>query len=158
MKHHKKLKNAYLVALTNRDLWEYGHPDGSCELIHATNSTQARCIYKKQNFLNEKASSLQYKRYEEEDLYLFEGYEKSKKDIERELEYRNWYSEMVDMVNNNPNAKVYIYSGQWGAYWGPNYCDYTSYKDKAGIYDIEDAWNAVSHVGLEKRISFELIK
>lgn len=104
----KKLKNAYLVALTNRELYEYGYPDGSCQLIHATNSTQARCIYKKQNFLDDKASSLPYKRYEEEDLYFFEGYEKSKRDIERELEYRKWYSDMVDMVKNNPMLR-YIF-------------------------------------------------
>lgn len=155
---HKKLKNAYLVALTNRDLWEYGHPDGSCELIHATNSTQARCIYKNQHYLDEKASSLPYKRYEEEDLYEFEGENKSKNDINRILKYRKWYSDMEDMVKNNPNVKVYIHSGEWGAYWRPNRCGYTSYKDKAGVYEIQDAWNAVNHVGLEKQISFEIIK
>lgn len=155
---YKRVRTAYLVASTNSELWEYGHPDNSCQLVYAVNPAQAKSKYKAFNYIRDVKIELVSKRYPKEDMYTFENKVLTTEEIDRELRYREWLKEMKELVDNNPSAKVYIWSGQWGAYWCPNYCGYTSYKDKAGIYDIKDAWDHVSHVGIEKAISFKLIK
>lgn len=98
------------------------------------------------------------RRKPESDLFLFEGEAKSMNQIYNITEYRDWYSNMEKMVAENKGKKVYIWSGQWNSYWRENGAGYTTKVNDVGIYDIEDAWNRVSHVGLEKRISFEFIK
>ena len=97
------------------------------------------------------------KRKPESDLFLFEGEKKSMNQIYNITEYRDWYANMEKMVAENKGAKVYIHSGQWNAYWCANGAGYTTKIKDVGVYDIEDAWRRTSHVGLEKRISFELI-
>lgn len=98
------------------------------------------------------------KRKPESDLFLFEGEKKSMNQIYNITEYRDWRANMEKMVAEHKGQKVYIWSGQWNAYWGANGCGYTTKVNDVGVYDIEDAWRRVSHVGLEKRISFELVK
>lgn len=92
------------------------------------------------------------------DLYLFEGKPMNMQEIYNTLEYRDWRSQMEKMVADNKGRKVYIWSGQWNAYWRENGAGYTTKINDVGIYDIEDAWSRVSHVSLDKRISFELVK
>lgn len=41
---------------------------------------------------------------------------------------------------------VMIYSNEHGAWWRPNYCGYTQYKDKAGIFELEDALKRYPHM------------
>ena len=53
---------------------------------------------------------------------------------------------------------VRIWSGQWSSWWRPNGCGYTTSRDDAGIYSIDDAWQRVSHVGREKKLSLEEVK
>jgi hypothetical protein len=97
------------------------------------------------------------KRKPESDLFLFEGEKKSINQIYNITEYRDWRSRMEKMVAEHKGQKVYIRSGQWNAYWCANGAGYTTKISDVGVYDIEDAWRRVSHVGLEKRISFELL-
>lgn len=98
------------------------------------------------------------KRKPESDLFLFEGENKSINQIYNITEYRDWRANMEKMVAENKGKKVYIRSGQWNAYWRENGAGYTTKINDVGVYDIDDAWSRVSHVGLEKRISFELVK
>ena len=37
------------------------------------------------------------------------------------------------------DKKVMIYSNEHHAWWKPDYCGYTIYKDRAGIFDYDDA-------------------
>ena len=53
--------------------------------------------------------------------------------------------------------KVRIWSGQWGYWWRANGAGYTPEIEEAGIYDIDDAWRRVSHVGKEKKLSLESV-
>ncbi|MGV6816177.1 MAG: hypothetical protein ACWA44_02775 [Thiotrichales bacterium] len=94
------------------------------------------------------------RRIKSSDLYLFEGRKRTKAMIEYTLEHRKWVREMEEMVSENAGKSVYIYSGQWGAYWRPNSCGYTTDTSQAGVYEISEAWQNVSHCGLEKKISF----
>jgi len=73
------------------------------------------------------------------------------------LKRREWVKEMEGIVAEYKGKDVYIYSGQWGAYWGPNSCGYTD-RDKAGIYEAEDAWSRISHCDLEKKVTIIPIK
>lgn len=60
---------------------------------------------------------------------------------------------------------VYIFSGQWQQYWGPNGSGYTPYTPEfpkanhsvAGAYSWEDALERTWHCGPEKQIKFEFI-
>lgn len=98
------------------------------------------------------------KRQPSSDLYLFEGENKTMTSIYETIAYREWRANMEKMVADNKGRKVYIWSGQWNAYWRENGAGYTTKINDVGIYDIEDAWSRVSHVSLDKRISFELVK
>jgi hypothetical protein len=98
------------------------------------------------------------KRRKKEDAYLYEGEPRCMSLIHESEARKEWRARMEKMVADNPKAKVRIHSGQWGAYWGANGCGYTNNPDDIGIYDIEDAWSRVSHCGIEKRISFQIVK
>lgn len=52
--------------------------------------------------------------------------------------------------------KVLIWSGEHGAYWGPNNCGYYD-RDRAGAYTFEEAYAVTQHCGPEKRIAYELV-
>jgi len=97
------------------------------------------------------------RRKKSSDLYMFENEKLTMNRIYEKIEYRGWREGMEKMVAENKGKKVYIHSGQWNAYWGANGCGYTTKINDVGVYDIEDAWSRTSHVGLEKRISFELV-
>lgn len=56
------------------------------------------------------------------------------------------------------HKKVYIYSGQWGAYWRSGKAGYSYKKTDAGIYSFLDAFNATSHCDSNKQIYYEFIK
>jgi hypothetical protein len=48
--------------------------------------------------------------------------------------------------------KVIIYSGQHGAYWGPNTCGYVYSPLEAGLYTREEAEGRVNGCGPEKKV------
>ncbi len=61
-------------------------------------------------------------------------------------------------MNKHKNLKVRIWSDQWGAYWRSGRCGYTYKIAEAGIYTLEEAYDASGHCGLEKHIEFEIYK
>lgn len=82
----------------------------------------------------------------------------------KELDLKSGSSYDMHMFKQNPKlkalmsgVKVYIRSCQWGAYWGPNSCGYTEYKERAGIYDFDEAYFDTQHCGEEKGIYFQVI-
>lgn len=81
------------------------------------------------------------------------GYE-SRESIERDEEQKQWRLVMSRFVERNPNKEVLIWSGEHGAFWRPKRSGYTKYEADAGVYSASDAWDAVSHCGIKKRITF----
>jgi hypothetical protein len=153
----KKALKAYWVG-SQDDLRSIGMPWCDAEIVLVNEnegSNKARSYHKYSDvpYLHRKA-----RRCPENDLYEFEGGRYTIRWIERVLKLRKWRADMEKMVTDMPEAKVYIYSGQWGMYWCSNYSGYTYNKSTAGIYNIKDAWNAVSHCGIEKQIDFEIAK
>lgn len=130
-------------------------PDDHIRIITAKTAGQAKSIFSSEEYMD--FLSVNCVRAKSYDLYFFEGKKITLEDIQRELEYRQWKSNMISLVENNPKSKVHIYSGQWGSYWRSNSVGYTHKKENAGIYDINEAWNCVSHCGLEKRIEFRFV-
>lgn len=152
---YTRTQKAFLVAHYSHINTDY-LPETECERIYAETPSKAKIKYIQKGY-DYKFIELRAKRQKGADRYLFEGESMVMGEIERRLEYRKWLDDMKSLIENNPTAKVYIRSGQWGAYWGANRCGYTNDKSQAGIYDINDAWKAVSHVGLEKQISFVIL-
>ncbi len=101
---------------------------------------------------NESFIDVRVNRFPEEDLYLYEEKIKTKTDITYFIKRKKWKENMLLLVRDNPKSKCLIYSGEWNRYWGENYCGYVNERENAGIYDISDAWEHISHVGLEKEI------
>jgi hypothetical protein len=52
------------------------------------------------------------------------------------------------------NPIVLIYSGEHRAYWRPDGAGYTTDRDSAGRWWLEDAVRHTSHCGPEKKIEF----
>ena len=101
------------------------------------------------------------RRFKEKDQVLFDNIIVSRAFAEDLIYCRDrlneWRKEMSDFIKSNPNSKVYIWSGQWMSYWMSEGNGYTKDIGLAGVYDINDAWSRVSHVGPEKKISFRLV-
>jgi hypothetical protein len=76
--------------------------------------------------------------------------EESQKDDEFRANIKN-------LAAQNKGKKCYIYSGEWQAYWRSNAGGYTSNKNEAGLYDIEDAVSRVSHCSHKKQIQLHII-
>lgn len=55
-------------------------------------------------------------------------------------------------------SRVRIWSGQWQLWWRSNGAGYTPCKADAGIYEIDDAWGRVYHVGPEKKLVIEAVE
>lgn len=53
--------------------------------------------------------------------------------------------------------KALIWSGEHGAWWRPNSAGYTSHREAAGVYEIEEARRITSHCGPEKKIEIQPI-
>lgn len=61
-------------------------------------------------------------------------------------------------IQRHGEKRVRIYSGQWGAFWRENRSGYTFKKEEAGVYSIEDAFDATCHCGPEKFIKYDFIR
>lgn len=53
------------------------------------------------------------------------------------------------------DKQVFIWSGEHGAYWGPNRAGYYD-RDRAGIYSFREAYACTAHCGPEKKIAYEV--
>lgn len=53
---------------------------------------------------------------------------------------------------------VRIYSGDRCAWWRPNAAGYTTNWAVAWRLPFDEAWKAVSHLGPEKQIAFEVVE
>lgn len=149
--HKDEYYNHYSPETSNTTIW--------VELNENVSIVKRKFLHDKRfEFDDLKFTDIRAKRKPSSDLYLFEGKNKCMQEIYNILEYRDWRSQMEKMVADNKGRKVYIWSGQWNAYWRENGAGYTTKINDVGIYDIEDAWSRVSHVSLDKRISFELVK
>jgi hypothetical protein len=145
---------------------ENTHPEAiEGQVIHVDvkeNSNKARRMFYSGSYHlmppDSKYIDVRAKRRKSEDAYLYEGEARCMNLIRQSEDRKDWLAIMEKLVADNPKAKVRIHSGQWGAYWGANSCGYTNNPDDIGIYDIEDAWSRVSHCGIEKRISFQIVK
>ena len=69
----------------------------------------------------------------------------------------------LEDVNVNPRIseflhqhQVYIYSGEYSAYWRMGSCGYTEDIDQAGVYGFSDALKASGRCGEEKRIQYRI--
>lgn len=79
-------------------------------------------------------------RVPEFDLYIFEGEERTKKNIKYILEERKHIASL-DKVLFNPEIK-YCYIRKRGSYYCPNSRGYTQFEHKAGVYTKEEAISA----------------
>lgn len=138
---------------------EHYHPETEVQRVYAETAKKAIYKYYQNEFLPEeyRLIDIRARRCKGSDRFLFEGESMVMGEIERILAYRQWHKDMASMLESNPNANVLIWSGEHRAYWRENRCGYTDKKEYAGVYKIEDAWNAVSHVGIEKRILFHIV-
>lgn len=152
---YQKTEKAYSVAHKDEINNDY-HPEWPGRRVYAETAKKAI-----QKYWRDIGTDYEYrlidiraKRTPGADRYLFEGESMVMGEIERITEYRQWRKDMAEMIEANPTAKVRIWSGQWSMYWRPDRCGYTNKIEEAGLYKIQDAWNAVSHVGIEKKITF----
>lgn len=63
-------------------------------------------------------------------------------------------TDRADEVARFANPIVLIYSGEHRAYWRPNGEGYTTDRDCAGRWWLQDAIEQTRHCGPEKRIEF----
>lgn len=142
------------------------HPEAiEGEVIHVDakeNSNKARQIFYSRFYYRMPSDSkyidVRAKRKKNEDLYLYEDEPRCMNLIHQSEARKEWRAYMEKLVAENPKAKVYIHSGQWGAYWGADGRGYTNNPAHVGVYEIENAWSRVAHCGIEKKISLQLIK
>lgn len=76
------------------------------------------------------------KRYPEEDLWIFEGEDKTHNQIMEAIR-RKERSELFDeILSNDSITHCYI---RKGSYYRPDSCGYTDHRSRAGVYTKEDA-------------------
>lgn len=64
---------------------------------------------------------------------------------------------IADYLRRNADALVFIYSGEWKGYWGPERCGYTDRREEAGVYTLADALDASHHCDPSKQIYYEFL-
>jgi hypothetical protein len=129
--------------------------DGTVEMVHSDGPSQPKVYFSYMHgvdYINVRC--IRDKKY---DLLVYGDRHLTLERIKSIETYTHWMKTMKEMVTNNPGASVRIYSSQWGSYWRTNSMGYTSDVKEAGIYGIKEAWENVSHCGIEKQISFEIV-
>ncbi len=149
------IKKAYRV-FHKDDIHEINKPWTQVEVVYGKNANEAKA--RVQMEFNCPYTELRARRLKDSDIVETPDGTKIKSLAEYNKKWKEWRSKMINLVESSPNAMVYIWSGQWRSYWRPNCNGYTISKDHAGIYPIKEAWANVSHCGLEKQISFEIIQ
>ncbi len=155
-------KKAYLVGSYKGINLPYWDDDCDSETILVEpneTKSKAKSKYLKNTYSSVEWNDLRARRQPENDLYWSERFERNESlsTIKYYERLDEWRLKMKKLVNENKGKSVYIWSGQWGAYWRTNCCGYTEKKSEAGIYEISEAWNNTSHCGLEKGIHFEFV-
>lgn len=153
---YKLAKKAYKVgeASAISRFKTYGHnaPDDLIGTCYAESPGKAKAQFHDVDYVG--FTKLRCVRSPKDDLYHFNGKEKTIADIERAIKHERWREVLSTTAKETPDKKVVIYSGQWGAYWRSNSAGYTFNKENAGIYTAKEAWSNVSHCGPEKLIEF----
>lgn len=153
---YKLSKKAYKVgepsAISRFKTYGINSPEDLIGTSYAETPGKAKAEFAHNDYVS--FTSLRCVRCPEDDLYLFEGKEKTMHYIQRTVKHREWRKRLSGMAEDTPNKKVLIYSGQWGSYWRSNSAGYTSNTNEAGVYTAKDAWDNVSHCGPEKLIDF----
>ena len=70
----------------------------------------------------------------------------------------------LSAINRRPSLKaklagrkVYIWSGRHQAWWAPEGHGYVRPRDRAGVFDFEDAWRRSSHASPENQVAYEFV-
>lgn len=77
------------------------------------------------------------RRSKDDDIYLVDGIEKSKRMVDYDLEKQKRKAKFDQLLKHNPNGKAYIMKGE--IYWRPNSRGYTDHQRFAGVYDLKEA-------------------
>ena len=148
------VKKAYRV-FHKDSIYEIDQPWTQVEIAYGQNANEAKM--KSLIDFDHPYTELRARRLKSSDIVKTVEGDKVRSMAEYSERLKQWRQGMIYLVNSNPGAKVHIWSGQWGAFWRSNARGYTYNKQDAGIYDIKEAWKKVSHCGLEKQISFQII-
>jgi hypothetical protein len=144
---------AYRVG-TKHDISVGYYPDSSCQTILVQphqDKGKAKSIYAKEQWVaGEGFLDLRARRDKSEDRYLFEGKHCTYKEILDIIALRDWKNKQQELVNENPDAQVNIFSKQWNLWWRCDGKGYTDSRESAGVYSAKDAWSRIAHCGLEK--------
>ena len=125
--------------------------------VYADSANKAKYIHADSYYDDATYITTICRRNKDHDKVLVDGEEMLRFEIESHLEYKKWRSKLDSLKDEKPNAQCLIYSGQWSAWWRSGKNGYTAEKKEAGIYTVSDAYNAVHHCGIEKRISLHLL-
>jgi hypothetical protein len=129
--------------------------------VHATTRDKAKALgFKEMQYLNIYVESkekewnssgtrdVEYtdviaRRCKEEDTYLYDCQEKTKKEIERLEWSKNRDSNAQKLSEEFPDKLAIVYNGSYGQYWGANRSGYSSSIVFAGKYSTEEAYDIV---------------
>lgn len=120
------------------------------ETVYAETAGKAKMKF--DNYKNEPFLKIKAIRDRENDWVEFEGKKVKRYDVVSTLQNRAYRAELQGFVARNQGKNVLIFSGQWESYWRENGQGYTKKKSEAGVYEINEAWERVSHCGFEKQI------
>ena len=91
------------------------------------------------------------------DVLLYENKREFRYNILNIIAYKQWRIELNDLKEKYPDKLCRIWSGQWSSWWLSNYQGYTNKLEHAGIYNVSEAYEAIYHCGIEKKIKLQLI-
>lgn len=89
------------------------------------------------------------------DKYIIDGIIKTMADIDYDNRKAKQDTELLKIVNENPDGMAYIIKG--GMYYRPDNCGYTEFKSMAGVYPVSDAARSVRGCSLGDNMRMVLI-
>ena len=125
--------------------------------VYADNANQAKSVHVSSMYDDATYITTVCKRNSDMDKMLFEGKTEFRYNIVKILLQKEWRESLNRLKCQTPNANCRIWSGQWSAWWRSGNAGYTNNVNEAGIFSVSEAYNAVHHCGIEKKISLQLI-
>lgn len=153
-----RTKIAYLVG-GRTEIKQEGSPN--CSIVHVLPTDSVNDARYKWYISFDRPSSLKYTdvrglRRPEEDLYQFGNIETTMNDMKRMIDHTEWVERMSLFVKNNPDSTVLIFQGDRSVFWGPNSSGFTMNAEYAGRYKIQEAFEIIRSIGLEKKIELHI--